>query len=69
MWFGMNKTIKIGTNQGTLLIWISNSCLDHNDVTWDVQKGGVLENKKRIRWDREFSRRIGGVGGTCSRKP
>jgi hypothetical protein len=39
MWFGMNKAIKIGTNQGTLLIWILNSCLDHNDVTWDVQKG------------------------------
>ncbi len=47
MWFWMNKAIKIGTNQGTLLDWILNFfCLDHDDVTWDsLKKGRVLENK------------------------
>jgi hypothetical protein len=40
MWFWMNKVIRIGTNKGTLLIWILNyCCLDHNDVTWDGSKG------------------------------
>jgi hypothetical protein len=34
MWFWMNKVIRIGTNQRTLLVWILNSCcLDHDDVT------------------------------------
>jgi len=40
MWFWMNKVVRIGTNQGTLLVWILNSCcLDHDDVTHDSSKG------------------------------
>jgi hypothetical protein len=36
----MNKAVRIGTNQRTLLVWILNSwCLDHDDVTWDNSKG------------------------------
>ncbi len=47
MWFWMNKAIKIGIDQWTLLVLIFNSCcFDHDDVTW-VQKVRVLENKKK----------------------
>jgi hypothetical protein len=39
----MNKAIRIGTNQGTLLVCILNSCcLDHDDVTWDGSKGVIF---------------------------
>jgi hypothetical protein len=38
--FGMNKAVRIGTNQGTLLVWILNSCcFDYDDVIWDSSKG------------------------------
>jgi hypothetical protein len=40
MWFWMNKAVKIGIDQGTLLVWILNfCCLDHDDMTWDSSKG------------------------------
>jgi hypothetical protein len=39
MWFRMNMAIMIGTNQGTLLIWIL-FFLNHNDVIWDGSKKG-----------------------------
>jgi hypothetical protein len=67
----MNKAVRIGIDQGSLLVWISNSCcLNHNDVTWDSSK----ENKwgyegEKGKWDRKLERKIGGSRGTCSRKP
>ncbi len=40
IWFWMNKVVRIGTNQGTLLVWILDfCCLDHDDVYWDDSKG------------------------------
>jgi hypothetical protein len=54
MWFWMNKAFRIGTNKGTLLIWILNFCgLDHDDVIWDSSKGGEFWRTKteRERWD------------------
>jgi hypothetical protein len=39
IWFWMNKAVKIGTDQGTLLVWILNSCCFDEDVTWDSSKG------------------------------
>ncbi len=71
MWFWMNKAIKIGTNQGTLLGWNLNSCcLDHDDVTWDGSKGesfGKHEGGKKMRHG--VLKRNRGARGTCSRKP
>jgi hypothetical protein len=44
----MNKAIRIGIGQGTLLVLIFNSCcFDHDDVTWIVQNVRVLENMKK----------------------
>jgi len=43
----MNKAIRIGTNQGILLVCILNSCcLNHDDVTWDSSKGESYGEKK-----------------------
>jgi hypothetical protein len=40
IWFWMNKAVRIGIDQGTLLVWILNfCCFDHDDVTWDSSKG------------------------------
>jgi len=37
----------MGTNQGTLLVCILNSCcLDHDDVTWDNSKRESSREKK-----------------------
>jgi len=49
-----NKVIKIRTNQGTLLVWILNSCcLNHDDVTWDSSKresfGKQKEKEEKMR--------------------
>jgi hypothetical protein len=42
----LNKTIWIGTNKGTLLVWILNSyCFDHDDVTWNSSKGESSEGQ------------------------
>jgi hypothetical protein len=57
MWFLMIKTIRIGTRQGNLLVWIlSSCCLDHDDVTWDSSKGESFgeQGKERKRWDTKF---------------
>ncbi len=57
MWFWMNKALKIGINQGTLLVWILNSCcLDHDDVTWDSSKRESFEEQEEKGEDetREF---------------
>jgi hypothetical protein len=48
MWFWMNKVIRIGTDQGTLLVWILNFfCFDHDDVTWDSSKGESYREQKK----------------------
>ncbi len=50
MWFGMNKAIMIGTILKTLLVWIwIFVVLDHNDVTCDDTKGGVLDDKRKMK--------------------
>jgi hypothetical protein len=57
MWFWMNRVVRLGINQGTLLIWILNSCcLDHADVTWDSSKGETYRKQKKgkRRWNKEF---------------
>jgi hypothetical protein len=47
--------------------------LDHYDVIWDGFKGGSSgeqrEEKKRQGVGFFWKKRIGRVGGTCSRKP
>ncbi len=57
MWFWMNKALKIGINQGTLLVWILNSCcLDHDDATGDSSKRESFEKQEEKGEDetREF---------------
>jgi hypothetical protein len=50
MWFLMNKVVRIRIDQGTLLVWILNSCcLDHDDVTWDSSKGESFGEQKKER--------------------
>ncbi len=48
-----DKVVRIGTDQGTFLVWILNYfCFDHDDVTWDSLKGesfGEQEKKMRHR--------------------
>jgi hypothetical protein len=56
MWFKMTKVVRIGINQGTLLVWILNSCcLDHNDVTWD----GYKEGNSREQEERKMKQGVG----------
>ncbi len=72
MWLWMNKAVRIGTNQGTFLVWILDyCCLDHDDVTWDGSKGESFREQggERRRWNKGFYRIVGWVGGTCSKKP
>jgi len=48
MWFWMNKVVRRWTDQGTLLVWILNSCcLNHDDVTWDSLKGESSRRREK----------------------
>jgi hypothetical protein len=70
MQFWMNKAVMIGSDQGTLLVWIlSSCCFDHDDVIWDRWKGESSGEQRRKYETRSFWRRVRGVVGTCSRKP
>jgi hypothetical protein len=48
MWFWTNEVVRIGTDKGTLLVWILNSCcFDHDGVTWDNSKGESFGEQER----------------------
>ncbi len=67
MWFRMNKAIRIGINQGTLLIWIFNSYyfgLIWCDLRWFQKEEKNM--KQGVFFC--FGRRIGRRGGICDRK-
>jgi hypothetical protein len=57
--------IWIGTDHGTLLVWILSFCCfwNHDDVTWDCPKRRVLGRRKRI-LKHIFLGRVKGVVGT-----
>jgi hypothetical protein len=71
----MNKAIRIGIDQGPLLVWILNSCcLDHDMWLWIVKKGIVLGNKKenegkKRKEDRKLKIKVWVSRGTWSKKP
>ncbi len=69
MWFWMNKAVRIGIDQGTLLVWILNSCcFDHDDVILDSSKG-ESSGKQGEKMKHGVERKIGGIVGIYSRKP
>ncbi len=68
MWFWMNKAVRIRIDQGTLLIWILNSCcFDHDDVIWNSSKG-ESSRKQGEKMRHEVERKVGGTIGTYNRK-
>jgi hypothetical protein len=69
-WFWMNKIFKIGTNQGTLLIWILNS---YWFWSWWCDlgcfKGGQFWKISKSLRHKVWERRERGAIGTYNRKP
>ncbi len=69
MWFKMNKVVRIGTNQGILLVWILNSCcFDHDDVIWDMSRGESF-GKQGEKMRHGVEKKIVGTIDIYNRKP